>query len=82
MVSANTSSRAAIAWAELYPGLALDPPLEFALSEHPKDLLRVNTGELVFERLPIFPLLIWPLYKGFGIYGLYLLPALAGASID
>lgn len=62
-----------------YGGLGLDPSLEFALSEHPKDLLRVVGNQLTFERLPIFPLAVWPFYRMLGAHGLSFLPAVFGA---
>jgi multisubunit Na+/H+ antiporter MnhB subunit len=62
-----------------YPGAGLDPELEFTLREHPKDLLRVAGGKLVLERLPLFPMLVWPLYAGLGNYALPILPAVLGA---
>ena len=64
-----------------YTGRALDPALEFALTGSPRDLLSVIDGRLELERLPAFPLLTLPFYHWIGVYGLYLLPALAGAAI-
>ena len=65
----------------LYPGTELDPELKFALSDPKLDLLQVVDGKLIFQRLPIFPLLEKPLFKLAGYPGLYLLPALCGALI-
>ena len=62
-----------------YGGRELDPSLEYALSEHPKDLLRVVGDKLSFERLPVFTLAVWPLYQLFGAKGLVIFPALFGA---
>jgi multisubunit Na+/H+ antiporter MnhB subunit len=62
-----------------YPGKKLDPKLEFALANRGEELLRVAGGRLIFERLPLFPLAVWPFYEWLGICGLYLLPALSGA---
>ena len=63
-----------------YVGQPLDPALEFALSENPRDLFGVIDGRLALERLPIFPLLSLPFFRWVGVYGRYLLPALAGAA--
>ena len=65
----------------LYPGTELDPELKFALSDPKLDLLQVVDGKLIFQRLPIFPLLEKPFFKLAGFPGLYLLPALCGALI-
>ncbi|MBN1146144.1 MAG: hypothetical protein JXA78_02730 [Anaerolineales bacterium] len=64
-----------------YPGRALDPLLEFALAENPRQLFSVIDGRLELQRLPLFPLLSLPFYRWLGLHGLYLLPALAGAAI-
>lgn len=64
-----------------YSGRDLDPSLNYAQAEHPKDLLRVVDGALEFERLPIFPFLSLLFFRGLGFRGLYLLPTLFGALI-
>jgi hypothetical protein len=62
-----------------YPGRALDPELRFA-QPNPQGLLRVRDSALYFQRLPVFPLLVLPLFQWFGLYGLYLAPAIGGAA--
>jgi len=64
-----------------YQGGTLDPDLNFALMEDPKDLFRVFDQELILDRLPVFTLCSLPFFKLFGAYGLYLLPAIAGSLI-
>lgn len=64
-----------------YPGRTLDPNLHFAQSNTNADLLRSRGNRLYFQRLPIFPLFNLPLFYWFGIYGLYILPALGGSLI-
>jgi multisubunit Na+/H+ antiporter MnhB subunit len=62
-----------------YLGRALDPNLKYALTSPQKDILSILNGELTLLRLPVFPLLTLPFFRFLGLWGLYLLPALAGA---
>lgn len=64
----------------LYPGRALDPQLQFAQLHTPQDLLRVRAQQLYFQRLPLFPALVWPWFQWWGMYGLYLWPVVGGAA--
>jgi hypothetical protein len=68
------------AYAIHYAGHELDPRLEFAQPATLPSLLRVVDHALYFERLPIFPILVLPLFRWFGYYGLYVIPAVAGAA--
>jgi hypothetical protein len=70
-----------LAYDILYTGRQLDPELKFAQASLPGELLSQRGDKLYFQRLPIFPALILPLYRWFGYYGLYILPALGGALI-
>lgn len=65
----------------IYPGRSIDPGLRYAISFSDRSLFHVRDGRLYFGRLPIFPLLTLPLFRAFGSWGLYVLPALAGALI-
>lgn len=65
----------------IYPGRELDPDLKFALSDPNRDLLQIQDRRLVFQRLPIFPLLVKPFFNLVSYPGLYLLPALCGALL-
>jgi hypothetical protein len=62
-----------------YVGRELDPQLQFTQTR--QLFLRVHDGKLHYtsSRLPLFPLLTLPLFRWFGYYGLYLLPAIGGA---
>jgi hypothetical protein len=63
-----------------YSGRKLDPNLEFAQQfAKPNLLLRIREDGLYFQRLPIFPMIVLPLFRLFGYSGLYLLPAISGA---
>ena len=65
-----------------YAGNYLDPSHQFALAEHPKDLLTISSvDQLLLERLPIFPLISKPLFDRFGSFGLYILPTVSGALV-
>jgi hypothetical protein len=64
-----------------YSGQNFDPGLRFAYPDLTYGLLSLNGGLLYFRRLPIFPLLVKPLFHFWGIYGLYLLPVIGGAAI-
>ncbi|MFQ5855669.1 MAG: hypothetical protein ACE5LU_08520 [Anaerolineae bacterium] len=64
-----------------YPGRALDPDLQFAQIHPSHGLLRIRDHAMFFQRLPLFPLLVLPLFRWFGFFGLYLLPAIGGAFI-
>jgi len=64
-----------------YTGRELDPELQFAHLDPRGGPIRVRDAKLYFQRLPIFPLLVLPLFRRFGYYGLYLLPAVSGAVI-
>lgn len=59
-----------------YSGLNVDPDLRFA-----PVFLQVRGHALSLGRLPVFPLLSLPFYQMLGSYGLYLIPACAGAAI-
>lgn len=65
-----------------YAGRDIDPKLKFALSNTIIDLLRVRGTKLYFQRMPVFPVLTLPLYRLFGVYGIYILPAFAGALVS
>lgn len=65
----------------LYPGRSLDPQLQFSQAFTSDDLLSLRNGRLYFQRLPIFPLIELPFFRLLGNYGLYILPALAGALV-
>ncbi len=62
----------------VYTSQGLDPNFKYALINPPRDLLTVQGDALMFPRIPVFTLLVWPFYALFGLYGLYGLPALAG----
>jgi hypothetical protein len=62
-----------------YNGQKLDPDLRFAPVSPTGRVLRVRDGALYLQRFPVFPLFVLPLFRTFGWYGLYLLPALGGA---
>jgi hypothetical protein len=62
-----------------YPGREVDPDLHFAQNDPLWGSLRVLDGRLYLQRFPVFPLLALPLFRWFGFYGLYLLPAVGGA---
>ncbi len=64
-----------------YPGMELDAELEYATSDPKTDLLEVRGGKWVFQRLPIFPILVFPFFRWLGYPGIYILPALFGALI-
>ncbi len=64
-----------------YSGQNFDPELRFAYPDLTYGLLSRNGGLLYLRRLPIFPLLVKPLFHFWGLYGLYLLPVFGGAAI-
>lgn len=68
-----------LSYAIRYTGQAIDPTLEFAQADS-FGLLRIREGQLYFQRLPLFPLMTLPFFAAFGMAGLYMLPALAGAA--
>lgn len=63
-----------------YTGYRLDPEMHFAVPEYTHGFLEVRAGKLYFRRLPLFPAMIIPFVRWFGMYGLYLLPAASGAA--
>jgi len=63
-----------------YNGRELDPNLQFAEPDPSRRLLRIHEGALYIRRLPLFPMIVFPLLRSFGLHGLYLLPALGGAA--
>jgi hypothetical protein len=64
-----------------YRGRELDPALQYApVVPAASALLQNRDGRLFFERLPVFPLLVKPLFDWLGFNGLYLWPAVAGAA--
>jgi len=62
-----------------YYGRELDPDLQFAQFHPSLGFLRVRNDALYYPRLPVFPLLVLPLFRWFRFRGLYLLPAIGGA---
>lgn len=62
-----------------YSGRQIDPAMEYA-SQNSWWGLVVQDDALSFQRLPIFALLVQPLFSWFGMQGLYLLPAIGGAA--
>ena len=70
-----------LAYSIAYGGRELDPDLRFAQPDPAMRLLRVHDVALQFRRLPLFPLLVLPLFRWLGSYGLYLLPAIGGAAV-
>lgn len=66
----------------VYGGLAYDPQYHFVPAGVSRGLFSIEDGLLHFKRLPLFPLLERPFFMLAGWYGLYLLPALAGALIS
>jgi multisubunit Na+/H+ antiporter MnhB subunit len=63
-----------------YTGYSLDPEMRFAVPEYTHGFLEVREGELYFRRLPLFPATVIPLVRWFGVYGLYVLPAVSGVA--
>lgn len=69
-----------LAYDIVYSGRELDPDLQFAPIYTKGRVLRVRDGELYLQRFPLFPVLVLPLYRWFGVYGLYVIPALAATA--
>jgi hypothetical protein len=65
----------------VYAGLSLDPEFRLAPTIDSRGLLESRGDQLVFRRVPIFPLLSLLPYRLLGAPGLILLPALFGAII-
>jgi len=65
----------------VYPGKDIDPHLHFAQADPQWGFIRIRNEKQYFQRLPIFPAISLPFHKLFGMFGIYILPALGGALL-
>lgn len=64
----------------LYAGRDIDPDFHFLAPTTEVRLFTERDNQLFLQRLPSFSLLVWPFYALFGLVGIYIVPALAGAA--